>query len=88
MWALFKKDVNEALENYSAPETARDFSCVTGVAAYPLIKWAVDRATNKWHNLSGRVFAIENNFFGEKITWRAVLGMLVSFAALLIINLL
>ncbi len=68
MWALFKKDVNEALENYSAPETARDFSCVTGVAAYPLIKWAVDRATNKWHNLSGRVFAIENNFFGEKIT--------------------
>lgn len=68
MWALFKKDVNEALENSSAPETARDFSCVTGVAAYPLIKWAVDRATNKWHNLSGRVFAIENNFFGEKIT--------------------
>ena len=31
---------------------------------------------------------IAATFFGEKITWRAVLGMLVSFGALLIINLL
>ena len=68
MWALFEKDVNEAVEACTAPEMPRSFTCVTGVAAYPLIKWAVDRAVNKWHNLNGSVFAVENDFFGERIT--------------------
>ena len=68
MWALFEKESGEALCDLSAPESFRKISCVTGVAAYPLIKSTVDNAANKWHNLECNVFAVENNFFGKKIT--------------------
>lgn len=68
MWSLFEKEAKDALLNVEGPSEKRSVTCVTGVAAYPLIKWAVDSANKKWHNLDGRVYAIENNFFGEKIT--------------------
>ena len=68
MWSLFEKDAKDALRNVEGPSQKRNVTCVTGVAAYPLIKWAVDSANKKWHNLDGRVYAIENNFFGERIT--------------------
>lgn len=68
MWALFKKDAKEALECLPEPGENRKITCVTGVAAYPIIKWAVDRAREKWHNLEVNVYDVENNFFGEKIT--------------------
>lgn len=68
MWALFVKESAEALEDLSAPASRRKISAVTGVAAYPLIKSTVDNAANKWHNLECNVFAVENNFFGKKIT--------------------
>ncbi len=68
MWALFEKDVNDACDSLPNSENTKKVTCVTGVAAYPIIKWAVDKARQKWHNLDAGVFAIENNFFGEKIT--------------------
>lgn len=68
MWALFKKDVAEACDSLEGVSPSKKVTCVTGVAAYPLIKWAVDKARDKWHNLDAEVFAIENKFFGEKIT--------------------
>lgn len=68
MWALFKKDVAEACDSLEGVSPSKKVTCVTGVAAYPLLKWAVDKARDKWHNLDAEVFAIENNFFGEKIT--------------------
>ncbi len=68
MWALFKKDVIDALDSLECDAPNKKVTCVTGVAAYPLIKWAVDKVRDKWHNLDTEVFAIENNFFGEKIT--------------------
>lgn len=68
MWSLFEKEATEALEQLDAPTSPRRLTCVTGVAAYPLIKWAIDKAKNKWHNLECEVYAVENNFFGEKIT--------------------
>ncbi len=68
MWALFKKEVMDALSDTDAPKTAKKLTFVTGKAAEPVIKWAVDRACSLWHNLDGRVYAIENNFLGEKIT--------------------
>jgi putative radical SAM enzyme (TIGR03279 family) len=68
MWALFEKEAGDALDELSGPKKAVKISCVTGVAAYPLLKSTVDKATEKWHNLECKVFAIENNFFGEKIT--------------------
>ena len=68
MWALFKKDAAEALEDVASPSHHRSVTCVTGTAAYPLIKSVVDNAVGKWHNLDSNVFAVKNDFFGEKIT--------------------
>ncbi len=68
MWSLFRKESADAIEDLSEPSVKRTVTAVTGVAAYPLIKSTVDMAENKWHNFTGNVFAIENNFFGEKIT--------------------
>ncbi len=68
MWALFKSDVEQALSHFNEPSKKRSVCCVTGKAAYPLIKWAVDSAMLKWHNLDIRAYEIKNNFFGEKIT--------------------
>ncbi len=68
MWALFQKESEEAFCDLVSPETERRISCVTGVAAYPLIKSTVDKAEDKWHNLKCNVYPIKNNFFGDKIT--------------------
>ncbi len=68
MWALFEKEADQALNDLEGPVSDRKISCVTGVAAYPLLKSTVDKAALKWHNLKCEVFAIQNDFFGEKIT--------------------
>ncbi len=68
MWALFEKDADEALEILESPTEKRRVTAVTGVAAYPLIKATVDKAALKWDNLDADVYAIQNDFFGEKIT--------------------
>ncbi len=68
MWSLFKKEAEEALAEVPAPEKRKSVTCITGVAAYPLIKQTIDNALLKWHNLECNVYAIENIFFGEKIT--------------------
>lgn len=68
MWALFEKESEEALSELPVPEKTTSITCVTGYAAYPLIKSTIDKAKDKWHNLECEVYKIENNFFGEKIT--------------------
>ncbi|MBO5853057.1 MAG: DUF512 domain-containing protein [Clostridia bacterium] len=68
MWSLFEKEADDALLNIDEPKTNRKISCVTGVAAYPLLKATVDKADLKWHNLECEVYPIKNNFFGDKIT--------------------
>lgn len=68
MWALFKKEAGDAIAEHEGPAKPRKVSVVTGVAAYPLLKATVDKAAAKWHNLKCEVFAVENDFFGEKIT--------------------
>ena len=68
MWSLFEKEAEDALNDIEAPTTPRKVSVVTGVAAAPLLKVTVDKATNKWHNLECEVHTVENNFFGQKIT--------------------
>ena len=68
MWASFKKDAKQAISDIESADASLRISCVTGVAAYPLIKATVDKAVNKWHNLKCNVFEIKNEFFGEKIT--------------------
>ncbi len=68
MWALFEKEANDALLDITEPQILRKISCVTGVAAAPLLKSTVDKAVNIWHNLSCEVYPVTNNFFGDKIT--------------------
>ncbi len=68
MWALFEKESQEAFCDLEEPKEERRISCVTGIAAYPLLKSTVDKAKDKWHNLKCEVYPIKNNFFGEKIT--------------------
>ena len=68
MWALFERDALDALDDCTAPKKTKNISCVTGVAAYPLISKTVDTAALKWHNLNCRVYCIKNDFFGDKIT--------------------
>ncbi len=68
MWALFKKDVTDAVLELDFEPLPHSFTVATGIAAEPLIKWAVDIVRKKWHNLEGEVVGIKNDFFGEKIT--------------------
>lgn len=70
MWALFLEQTMTALEEYKdySLDTKRSVAVATGEAAYPLIKNIVDIATEKWHNLNCKVYAIKNNFFGGQIT--------------------
>ncbi len=62
-------------ESYDAIESCdyelgskRAITAVTGEAAYPFISEIVDRIEKKWDNLTCRVVAIKNNFFGGEIT--------------------
>ena len=68
LWALFKSDVLEALEQCEATPTARKISVATGVAAYPLLNELCQKITAKFSEIIINVYRIENNFFGEKIT--------------------
>ena len=68
LWALFKSDVLEALEQCDITPTARKISVATGVAAYPLISQLCEKITAKFPKIKICVYRIENNFFGEKIT--------------------
>ena len=68
MWALFKEETQNALEEAPSEIADSDFTVICGMASAPLIKSTVDKATAKWHNLVCRVYPIRNDFFGEKIT--------------------
>ena len=68
LWALFKNDVLEALEQCEATPTPRKISVATGVAAYPLLNELCQKITAKFSEIIINVYRIENNFFGEKIT--------------------
>ena len=51
----------------SDEEDFRPFSIATGVSAAPFFRRLLDRAKEKYPNLSGNVYAIENDFFGRSI---------------------
>lgn len=75
MWALFEDDFKYRLSQLKKSDikTACNFTCVTGVAAYPLIKKCADEFSQKFRCENVKVKKIVNNFFGEKIT---VVGLL------------
>lgn len=68
MWALFKDDVLNLIRETEFEDVKKKITVITGVSAYPLIKFAVEKVKEKWHNLDCGVYAVKNNFFGEKIT--------------------
>ena len=68
MLRSLEDEFDSALEDCSCEIPKRKISVATGVAAYPLLKKLVEKATKKWDNLSCEVYAIINYFFGENIT--------------------
>ena len=65
---MLKSEVEEAIDDYDAPEIERNITLITGEAAYPLMRNIVDNLSKKWHNFNCNVVAIKNNFFGGRIT--------------------
>ncbi len=69
LWSLLKSEAEQAIadipQNY---KTERKISIATGVAAYPLISEIARKCCEKVEGLSCKVYAIKNNFFGNKIT--------------------
>ena len=51
----------------SDEETFAPFSIATGVSAAPFFRRLLDKAREKFPQLDGRVYAIENDFFGRSI---------------------
>lgn len=76
MSALLKAEFVRAIEE--TEKTEKDINSnrktiATGVGAYNLIKSLVDLCKTKWHNVNCEVVAVENKFFGEKITTTGLL---------------
>ena len=67
MCALMKQEFTAAVEDTPADDETRRFSVATGMGFYPLLREMVDFARQKWHNLEGVVYGIENDFFGHDI---------------------
>lgn len=67
--ALLRSQFSEALEN-TAEVTVKgtDTLLVTGIAAAPLMNELVVQAKEKFPQISARVQAVKNEFFGETIT--------------------
>ena len=69
MWALMKKEVEDALADTEETSGApRKVSLATGEAAYPLIASVAKLCEEKSAGLECNVYAIKNEFFGGKIT--------------------
>ncbi len=69
MWALMKKEVEDALADTEETSGApRKVSLATGEAAYPLIASVAKLCEEKRAGLECNVYAIKNEFFGGKIT--------------------
>jgi putative radical SAM enzyme (TIGR03279 family) len=68
MVACFMKDFNNALANCNKNELKKTFTLVTGKLVYPMILEASKALEEKIEGLKINVVAIQNDFFGEKIT--------------------
>lgn len=64
---LLKTEFEYALEDAEAPETYTPFSIATGVAASPLLHELLEKTRARFPDVDGRVYTIENDFFGHTI---------------------
>ena len=67
MLRLLETEFRSALKLSDAPD-AVPFSIATGTAAAPFFEGLLKLAKEQWPQLNGRVYAIENDFFGHSIT--------------------
>ncbi len=67
LWALLKKEVEDALSDIEFTENKRKISIATGEAAYPLIKSIAELCKQKNPLLEVSVYPIKNEFFGGYI---------------------
>ncbi len=68
LWALLKSEAESALDELDIKDGERHIAIATGVSAYPLIRHIADLCEQKVNGLKCDVYAIQNNFFGKKIT--------------------
>ena len=76
MSALLKAEFARAVEDREKTENeinSNRKTIATGIGSYNLIKSLVDLCKTKWHNVNCEVVAVENEFFGEKITTTGLL---------------
>lgn len=67
MIPLFMEEFRSALFDCEG-RTARPFCIATGTAAAPFLQTLLDEAAETCDNLNGRVYAIENRFFGGGVS--------------------
>lgn len=66
--ATLQADFDEWFAQCEADHVSRKLSLATGTDAAPFIAELVDKAAEKWQNLNCKVYAIRNDYFGERIT--------------------
>lgn len=61
-------EVRSYLESLPGDTTQRNFSIATGILAQPIILSLLEEMKEKYPNIHGQVYGIENHFFGTSIT--------------------
>ena len=68
MWALMKSEAEAAIGELEVSQCQKKISVATGKAAYPLISRLAQECCDRVEGLCVDVYAINNDFFGNKIT--------------------
>lgn len=68
MISLFQEEYRAAAKFDSEGRSARPFCIATGTAAAPFMQQLLDETAEKCDNLNGRVYTIENRFFGGGVS--------------------
>lgn len=68
MIRLLLDEFEDAYKELSGDGRVREVSLATGVLAYPYLKDMLERLQLKFPNLKAHLYAIHNEFFGERIT--------------------
>lgn len=68
MMRLLFNEVQEALSTVTGDERQREISLATGRLMYPYIGKILEEIRKKFPNITTHLYAIRNDFFGERIT--------------------
>lgn len=68
MMRLLFNEVQEALSDVTGDERQREISLATGRLMYPYIGKILEEIRKKFPNITTHLYAIRNDFFGERIT--------------------